>query len=102
MKSAIKTYKYTITAFLVTMLIGLSPVVFGESDEDAKQENNQASSDCKMKTYTDPEVMAAAMADPAKFMELMTLMSNPQTAQNMMECGMDSTQWNEIIANMSD
>ena len=100
MKSAINAYKYTITAFLATLLIGLSPIVFGESEE--AQELTESTSDCKMKAYTDPEVMAAAVVDPAKFMELMTLMSNPQTAQNMMECGMDTTQWNEMIANVSD
>ena len=100
MKSAIKAYKFTITAFIAALLISLSPIVFGDDEKDT--ENTQASSDCKVKAYTDPEVFAKTMADPAKFMELMALMSNPQTAQNMMECGMDSTQWNEIMVGMSD
>ncbi len=102
MKSALKAYKFTIAAFLVVLMICLSPIVLGEIDKDAEQVNSQAATDCKMKPYTDPEVMAAAMANPAKFMEFFALMSNPQTAYNMMECGMDSSQWNEIIANMSN
>ena len=56
----------------------------------------------KWKAYTDPAALATAMANPTKFMELVTLMSNPQTAQNMMECGMDTTQWNDMIANMTN
>ncbi len=102
MKSAIQSFKFTTIAFLVTLAISLSPVVFGKNDKDTQEENTQASTDCKMKAYTDPEVMAAAMLDPAKFMELMALMSNPQTTSNMMECGLDTNQWNEIIANMTN
>lgn len=104
MMTVFKSFKFTFTAFLVILVASVSPVVFGEITNSGDEDNSsaQASSDCKMKAYTDPEVMAAAMADPAKFMELIALMSNPQTTQSMMECGMDSGQWNDLIANFSD
>ena len=102
MKTHLLSFIYTLTAFTLILMVSLSPVVFGETDATKKQEDIADSSDCKMKAYTDPAAMASAMADPAKFMQLMTLMSNTQTAQSMMECGMDSNQWSEIIANMSN
>ncbi len=102
MKNFIVSFKYSLTAFAVVTLASISTVVFSEADESVKDENVQASSECQMKAYTDPEVMAATIADPTKFMELMMLMSNPQTSINMMNCGMDPNQWNEIIANMMD
>jgi len=96
------SFKYTLAAFTLVLFVGLSTVVFGEANEIAKQEIAENVSDCKMKAYTDPKVMAEAIANPAKFMEFMALMSNPQTAQDMMNCGMDSSQWNEIMANMTN
>lgn len=100
MRNSLISLKYTLAAFILILLVGLSTVVFGE--EDANKDVAENAADCKMKAYTDPKALAAAMANPAEFMQIIALMSNPQTAQNMMECGMDTNQWNEIIANMSN
>ena len=100
MRTFFVSFKYSIAALITVVLISLSTVVFGNSDEVVK--NAEISSDCKVKAYTDPQKFAEAMANPTEFMQLVTLMSNPQTAQNMMDCGMDSTQWNDMIANMSN
>ena len=102
MKSFITTYKYTLAALVAVLLISLSTVVFGASKDSEEQAIAANAEECKLKAYTDPQKMAAAMANPAEFMQLMALMSQPQTYQNMMECGMDSSQWNEIIANMTN
>ncbi|MGH1537075.1 MAG: hypothetical protein ACRBDX_03370 [Gammaproteobacteria bacterium] len=102
MRKLLVSFKYTFAALAAVLLISLSTVVFGEAEDSAKQDIAANAEDCKMKAYTDPQKMAAAMANPAEFMQLVTLMSNPHTAQNMMECGLDSKQWNEIIANMSN
>lgn len=100
MRNVLASFKYTFAALAAVLLISLSTVVFGETKDTAKQEIAEHSNECKMKAYTDPQVMAAAMANPTEFMQLVALMSNPQTVQNMMECGMDTNQWNEIMANM--
>ncbi len=102
MRKLLVSFKYTFAALAAVLLISLSTVVFGEAENSAKQDIAANAEDCKMKAYTDPQKMAAAMANLAEFMQLVTLMSNPHTAQNMMECGLDSKQWNEIIANMSN
>ena len=93
--------KITLAIFIGTFLIGISSVVvFAKSEKEEHQD--VASSDCKLEKYTDPEVFAAAMADPSKFMEIMTLMSNPQSAPKMMECSMKPEQWNIWMARMTD
>ncbi len=102
MKKFLISFKYTLAAFALILLVGLSSTVFGEANDAAKEDIAENATDCIMKTYTDPQALAAAMANPTEFMQLITLMSYPQTAQHMMECGMDSTQWNEIIANMTN
>ncbi|QMU60744.1 MAG: hypothetical protein GKR92_03160 [Gammaproteobacteria bacterium] len=96
------SFKYTLSAFALILLVGLSTVVFGEANNAENQDIAENASDCKMKAYTDPQALAAAMANPTEFMQIIALMSNPQTAQSMMECGMDSKQWNEIMANMTN
>ena len=102
MRNVLVSFKYTIAALIAVLLISLSTVVFGESKDSEEQASAANAEDCIVKAYTDPQKMAAAMANPAEFMQLVALMSQPQTTQNMMECGMDSKQWNEIVANMSN
>ncbi|MBT8112112.1 MAG: hypothetical protein KJO47_00395 [Gammaproteobacteria bacterium] len=102
MRNLLVSFKFTISALVAVLLIGLSTVVFGEANDIKEQDIAESTPECKMKAYTDPNVMAATMADPTKFMEFMALMSNPQTSINMMNCGMESSQWNEIIANMTN
>ena len=101
MRNFLVSYKYSFIAVVSVLLIGLSTVVFGESKE-AKQDVVDNTTDCQMKAYADPKALTAAMANPAEFMQLMALMSNPQTTQNMMECGMDPKQWNEIMASVAN
>lgn len=102
MRKFLISFKYTLAAFALILLIGLSTVVFGEANDPAKQDIAENITDCKMKAYTDPQTLAAAMANPTEFMQLMALMSHPQTAQNMMNCGMDTNQWSEIMASMTN
>ncbi len=103
MRNVLVSFKYTFATLVAVLLISLSTLVFGETENTNTKDNNVAHTDkCKIKAYTDPNIMAATMADPAKFMEFMALMSNPQTSINMMNCGMESSQWNEIIANMTN
>ena len=104
MKTFLASFKYTLAALLAVILISLSTVVFGETEtkDTVKQDIVANTDECKVKAFTDPQVMAATMADPTKFIEFIALLSNPQTAQNMMECGMDSSQWNDLIANMTN
>ena len=103
MRNVLVSFKYTFATLVAVLLISLSTLVFGETENtDTKDSVVEHSAECKMKAYTDPNVMAATMADPTKFMEFMALMSNPQTSINMMNCGMESSQWNEIIANMTN
>jgi hypothetical protein len=102
MKNLFLSFKYTFAALVAVLLISVSNVVFGVTEDTEKEITTTQIDDCKMMAYTDPQVMAAAMANPAKFMELMTLLNDPQTTQNMMDCSMETEQWNEIIANMTN
>jgi len=97
-----KLSKTTLAAYLGAFLIASSSVavVFAKSDKEEGQD--VASSDCKLEKYTDPEVFAATMANPAKFMEMMALMSDPQSAPKMMECSMKPEQWSVWMTRMSD
>jgi hypothetical protein len=93
---------YILAILIGSFLIGISTaVVVAKSDKEEDQE--VASSDCTiLAALTDPEMMAATMADPAKSMAFMTLMNSPQSAQAMMECSMNSNQWTGLMANMSN
>ncbi len=106
MRNLLLSFKYTLAAFAIILLVGLSTVVFGEANNIEnnieKKDLAENASECKMKAYTDPQALAAAIANPTEFMQLIALMSNPQTAQSMMECGMDTNQWTEIMANMTN
>ena len=98
-----KSYKLTITAFLLVLLISVSPLVFGNSSESNTQINASETTECNLHAaFTDPEVMAQTMADPAKFNEFMVLISNPATTQALMNCSMESKQWSVWMANFSN
>ena len=97
-----KAYKYTIAAFLAILLIGLSPLVFGntsKSDEIAAVSTEECA---LLSAFIDPEVMAHTMTNPAKFTEFMVAMNNPATSQKLMNCSMESEQWNKAMANFSN
>lgn len=96
-----KYSKKALAILLSAFLLGTSATigVFAKSDK----QQDAVSSDCNiLATFTDPQVMATKMANPAEFMQLMTLINNPQTTQEIMECSSDLQQWNAWIANMSN
>lgn len=97
-----KFSKTTIAVFLGAFLIAISSiaVVFAKSDNEEGEE--VASSDCLLEKYIDPVVFAEAMADPTKFMEMMMIISNPQSVPGMMECSMDPETWNKVMVNYSN
>ena len=97
-----KLSKTALAILCSVLLVGTSALigVFAKSNE---QEQSVVSSDCNLPAaFTDPEAMAVAMANPAKFMELVALMNNPLTTQEIMECSLDSKQWSVWMANMSN
>ncbi len=62
-----------------------------------------ASSDCQLpNAFNNAEEFAKVMADPAQFMQFMTLMSNPQTTQMLMNCSTDTDQLNTWMSNLSN
>ena len=95
-----KITKLNIAIILAVVAVFVSPV-FGESK--STEEATVSSTDCNLPAeFTNPEAMANAMANPAKFTQLITLMSQPQFAQQMMSCSTDVEQWNAWMASMSN
>jgi hypothetical protein len=79
------------------------------SNASAEEENKPAeaveyaATDCQMpEALMNSENMANVIADPSKFMQLITLMSTPQAAQSMMNCSTESEQWSKWTKNMGD
>jgi len=97
-----KLSKTTLTASIAAFLISMSSIAVVFADSEKEETQVVASSDCQLEKYTDPEVFAAAMANPAEFMKIMTIMTNPASAQNMMECSMNPEQWTVWMTRMSD
>ncbi len=94
---------YTIlTASIAAFLISMSSIAVVFADSEKEETQVVASSDCQLEKYTDPEVFAAAMANPAEFINMMMIMTNPANAQNMMECSMKPEQWTVWMTRMSD
>jgi hypothetical protein len=88
----------------VAMIISAAFVspVFGENtsaEQGTVADANQCS--LPLELYN-PEVMANTMADPAKFIQFMTAMSQPETAQKMMACSADAGQWTIMMTNMAN
>ena len=102
MKNLLVSFKYTIAALVVVLLISISTVVFGETNESAKQNVAAAAEDCKLKPYTDPNVMAQTMADPAKFMQFVAIFNDPQVPFRAINTCLDQEQFNQIMANMTN
>ena len=73
------------------------------SEEKAAATNEVVTSECELPTvFSNAEEFAKVMADPAQFMQFMTLMSNPQTTQMLMNCSTDTEQLNAWMANLGD
>lgn len=88
---------------LGAFLLGTSTLIGVFAKSEKQQEQTLVSSSCNISVaFTDPEVMAAKMANPTEFMELIALMNDPKTTQEIMECSSNPEQWGNWIASMSN
>ena len=55
-----------------------------------------------LKAFTDAEVMADTMADPARFMHLMNVVNDPRTMHVMMKCSTETVMWDTWMRGASD
>ncbi|MCP4492071.1 MAG: hypothetical protein GY820_32910 [Gammaproteobacteria bacterium] len=83
----------------------------GHNFELAKQYHGQcANSDAEqfdqirpyLKAFTDMEVMADTMADPARFMQLMSVVNDPHTMHVMTKCASEPVMWDTWMKGMTD
>ncbi len=79
--------------------------------ELAKQYHGQcANSDAKqfdqirpyLKAFTDMEEMADTMADPVRFMQLMSVVNDPHTMHVMTKCASEPVMWDTWMKGMTD
>jgi hypothetical protein len=56
----------------------------------------------QLKAFTDMEIMAATMADPAKFAQLMTVVNDPRTIHVMTKCATEPVMWDTWMSGMTD
>ncbi|MCP4767617.1 MAG: hypothetical protein GY875_15260 [Gammaproteobacteria bacterium] len=56
----------------------------------------------QLKVFTDMEVMAETMADPARFMQLMAVVNDPRTMHVMTKCATEPVMWDTWMAGMTD
>ncbi len=55
-----------------------------------------------LKAFTDIEVMADMMADPAKFMKLIQVVNDPRVMHVMMKCSTEPVMWDTWMRGLSD
>ena len=56
----------------------------------------------QLKAFTDMEVMAATMADPAAFARLMAVVNDPRTIHVMTKCATEPVMWDTWMRGMTD
>ena len=56
----------------------------------------------ELKAFTDMEIMAQYMADPAKFARLMSVVNDPRTIHVMTKCATEPVMWNTWMSGMTD
>ena len=56
----------------------------------------------QLKAFTDMEVMAETMADPARFSKLMAVVNDPRTIHVMTKCATEPVMWDTWIKGMTD
>lgn len=95
-----KLSKLAYSALAGLLVLCITPV-FGELSKTDSSAQDQASPCSVHAAFTDPEVMAATMADPVKFNEFMMAVNNPATSQALMNCSVDPKQWDTWVANFS-
>ena len=95
-----KNIKSLMLSVVGIITIFTTPLFTEVSAEDKEITTYSASTGCDLpQAFTNAENMAMALADTAKFMELMTLMSKPETMQILMNCSMDTQQWTKWATN---
>lgn len=92
--------KTSLFAFIGILTLCVTPMFSALEANDQEAATTEYAEACT--TFSDPEVFANTMADPNKFMQLVAQMSNPQTAQALMECSSNPQQWNTWMASMSN
>ena len=55
-----------------------------------------------LRAFTDMEVMAETMADPVKFMQLMSVVNDPHTMHVMTKCASEPVMWDTWMRGMTD
>jgi hypothetical protein len=55
-----------------------------------------------LKAFTDMEIMAQTMADPARFAQLMAVVNDPRTIHVMTKCATEPVMWDTWMAGMTD
>jgi|SaaInl7_150m_RNA_FD_contig_21_398435_length_795_multi_45_in_0_out_0_1 hypothetical protein len=55
-----------------------------------------------LKAFTDMEIMADYMSDPAKMATLMSVVNDPRTMHVMMKCSTEPVMWDTWMRNMTD
>ena len=97
-----KISKLAYSVLAGVLMLSIVPV-FGEVSKNEQPAVKEPVPSCSVHAaFTDPAVMAATMADPAKFNEFMIAVNNPATAQALMNCSMDPKQWTAWAVNFSD
>ncbi len=56
----------------------------------------------ELKAFTDMEIMAQYMADPAKFARLMSVVNDPRTIHVMTKCATEPVMWDTWMSGMTD
>ncbi len=56
----------------------------------------------QLKAFTDMEIMAETMADPAKFARLMAVVNDPRTIHVMTKCATEPVMWDTWMSGMTD
>jgi len=56
----------------------------------------------QLKAFTDMEIMAETMADPAKFAKLMTVVNDPRSIHVMTKCATEPVMWETWMSGMTD
>ena len=56
----------------------------------------------QLRAFTDMEVMAETMADPARFMQLMAVVNDPHTIHVMTKCATEPVMWDTWMRGMTD
>lgn len=99
-----KTSLFTLIGILTVCTTLIFSDLSANDQESATTDTTTTNTtDCQIpEAFINAEAMANTVADPAKFMQLVALMSNPQIVQATMNCSTESEQWNTWMKNLGD